>query len=230
MSIACHSISWFVVLALLGGLSSSGFSQTKTPKQIVLEPKAQLPEDQIRDTEATLARLNEELRVGRELKQRGSISKAKLELLELELAVTELELESLKTPQLSHRNLLEIAKLEYNFAKNAHSRDERLFQTGSLSKHRLRRSSHRLKLAEIRLRKSTGEISEPAAEWLTVVQQHQLAATELELAKKLYALRAISKSTYQRVLERAKETQIKKHQLRNQQQQKSQAIERMRRT
>ena len=164
------------------------------------------------------------------LVERGSISKARLHRMELEMRVAELELETLLDPSSGKRNRRLVANLNLNYARKKFETSKRLFSSGSVSELDHRRDLYQLKYAEIAWKEAVGEISSGIAKLQTAEQKLKLAQIELELGKRLFKKRSLSRTTLEQLQQRVQQATDELKKLKQQQELNKQKLKQQRRT
>ena len=141
------------------------------------------------------------------------MSQAKLAYDRMQLKIARLKLEALQEPTKTKSAKLQIAKLELRYAEQEYEKSSRLYAAGSISKLSHRRAKYRRHYAQIIVKAASGEYSVDSANLLIANNQLELAKIELQLAKKLFVRRSISRANYEQMQDRVAEAQHKKQQL-----------------
>lgn len=199
---------------------------------ITVGPKSDsdVSEADLKEANLDYRRAKENYQTQLRLAKRGSVSKLELKRARLEKDVAGLTLNSLRDPSKTASNRVEIARLNYDFEKQDLAAAKRLLKIGSISQLRFRRKTFKFKLAEIRLKAATGEISSESGKLLIAKRQVELAESELELGKKLFKNRSITQSTLQNLKSNLTETQRKLNELQELQRKKQESIQQKIRT
>lgn len=192
--------------------------------------KPEASEAELREANSKYRQAKENYQTQLRLAKRGSVSKLELKRARLEKEIAGLTLGVLRDPSKAASNQVEIARLNYEFEQQDLATANRLLKSGSISKLQYRRKNYRFKLAEIRLKAATGEISGDVAKLLIARREVGLAEAEMELGKKLFKARSITQSTMQQLTNRLESNRRQLNELEQLQKKKKEAIKRKTRT